>query len=77
MYEQHLQRQVSHSQLFLVRLRTEAGGDGQFEWYGKVQHVLSGETHYFLEWRELVDILHTLLLTTLEEGDEQTVESKQ
>jgi len=51
------------SHLFTVRLWAEALGDDQLEWRGKVTHVLSGETHYFREWRELVDHLCAMLTT--------------
>jgi len=40
-------RQQHHSHLFTVRLWLEELGDGRAEWRGQVQHVLSGETHYF------------------------------
>jgi len=41
-------------QLFTVRVWQEDRGDGQSEWRGKVQHLLSGETRYFREWQTLV-----------------------
>ena len=41
------------SHLFTVRLWPKDLGEGQVEWRGKVQHVLSGEAHYFREWQEL------------------------
>ena len=41
------------SHLFTVRLWPNDLGEGQVEWRGKVQHVLSGEAHYFREWQEL------------------------
>ncbi len=43
-----------HSQLFTVRVWREDRGDGQSEWRGKVQHVLSGEARYFRDWQTLV-----------------------
>jgi hypothetical protein len=42
------------SHLFTLRLWPEALGDGRVEWRGKVQHVLSGEAHYFRDWGALV-----------------------
>lgn len=41
-------------QLFSVRVWLEDRGDGQSEWRGKVQHVLSGEGRYFRKWHTLV-----------------------
>jgi hypothetical protein len=64
------ERSAEGSHLFLVRLwQEEVGatsgereGDGQGEraagrWYGRVQHVLSGEAHTFRDWPTLVDLL--------------------
>lgn len=45
------------SQLFTVRLWAEELGDGQVEWRGQVQHVLSGDTGYFREWEALLEFL--------------------
>lgn len=58
----------SHMHLFTVRLWSEALGDGQYEWRGQVQHVLSGESRYFREWTVLVAYLQTMLATALSEG---------
>ncbi len=51
------------SHLFLVRVWTGEGGDdqGQGEWYGKVQHVLSGETHTFKDWNSLQPLVEAML----------------
>jgi hypothetical protein len=49
------------SHLFSMRLWPEEMDDGQIEWRGQVQHVLSGETHYFRDWSTLVGHLLTLL----------------
>jgi hypothetical protein len=46
--------QPHHSHLFTLRLWQEAWGDGQSEWRGQVQHVLSGEARYFREWPALI-----------------------
>ena len=51
----------SRSHLFTVRVWQEDMGDGQWEWRGKVQHVLSGEAFYFREWQELIARLKTRL----------------
>jgi hypothetical protein len=50
----HLNHQ---SQLFTVRVWVEALGNDQTEVRGEVQHVLSGETHYFRRWSKLVEFL--------------------
>ena len=50
-----------HSHLFTVRLWMEDLGDGRAEWRGQVQHVLSGETHYFREWPTLLALLRAML----------------
>jgi hypothetical protein len=50
-----------HSHLFTVRLWLEELGDGQSEWRGQVQHVLSGETRYFREWASLGEVLAGLV----------------
>ncbi|HEU5103409.1 MAG TPA: hypothetical protein VFU22_30520 [Roseiflexaceae bacterium] len=52
------------SQLFTVRLWGEDLGDGRTEWRGKVQHVLSGEAHYFREWPALIAWLIAMLPPT-------------
>ena len=47
--------------LFTLRLWAEALGDGQIEWRGKVQHVLSGQTRYFRDWEALIAYLQDML----------------
>ena len=41
------------SHLFTLRIWSEPLGNGWSQWRGKVQHVTSGETHYFREWSML------------------------
>ena len=53
------QQQQSH--LFTVRLWLEDLGDGRAEWRGQLQHVLSGETHYFRQWETLLALLLAML----------------
>jgi hypothetical protein len=53
-----------------VRLWTEALGDGQKELRYRVQHVLSGETHYFREWPAVLAYL-TAKVRRLEEEQEE------
>jgi hypothetical protein len=52
------------SQLFTVRLWAEDLGNGRTEWRGQVQHVLSGEVHYFREWPALIAWLIAMLPPT-------------
>ncbi len=47
--------------LFTLRMWPEALGDGQIEWRGKVQHVLSGQAHYFRDWDALIAYLQDML----------------
>jgi hypothetical protein len=47
--------------LFTVRLWMEDLGEGRAEWRGQLQHVLSGETHYFREWPALIAVLLAML----------------
>jgi len=45
------------SQLFTLRVWTEAVGDGQTEWRGKIQHIATGDARYFRSWAALVEFL--------------------
>jgi hypothetical protein len=54
--------------LFTLRLWSEALGDGETEWRGKAQHVLSGEARYFRDWPALVAFLQETLSILDEEG---------
>ncbi len=47
------------SQLFTVRVWREELEAGRFEWRGKVQHALSGETRYFRRWEDLIAFILT------------------
>jgi hypothetical protein len=47
------------SSLFTVRLWVEDLGAGEREVRMQVKHVLSGETHYFRQWTDLVAFLRT------------------
>ncbi|HSD84867.1 MAG TPA: hypothetical protein VLG46_13450 [Anaerolineae bacterium] len=56
------------SQLFTVRLWREQLND-HWEWRGKVQHVMSGETRYFRDWQTLIDFFQAAQPTAnLNEG---------
>ncbi|MFQ6102178.1 MAG: hypothetical protein ACE5OS_13225 [Anaerolineae bacterium] len=57
-----------HSHLFTVRLWLEDLGDGQAEWRGRVQHVLTSEVRYFREWPALIDHLLAMLPAVGSEG---------
>lgn len=45
------------SYLFTVRVWREELEEGRFEWRGKVQHALSGETRYFRRWEDLIEFV--------------------
>ena len=49
------------SYLFTVRVWRTRLDDGRTEWWGQVQHVLSGERHYFRDWRGLITHLLSML----------------
>jgi len=53
----------THQRTHLITLRmwAEELGDGQIEWRGKVQHVLSGQTRYFRDWEALIAYLQDML----------------
>lgn len=68
------QRLHAHSQLFTVRLWREDLGAGETEWRGQVQHVLSGEAHYFRAWRELETHLMTMALKREQASEAETVQ---
>jgi hypothetical protein len=53
--------ELAHSQLFMLRLWREDLGEGQLEWRGKVQHVTSGEAHYFRDWPALIACMQAML----------------
>ena len=50
-----------HSQLFLVRVWREVGSDGESEWHGRLQHVVSGAAHNFVGCPQLLDVLLAML----------------
>ncbi len=51
----------SRTHLFTVRVWLEDLGEGQTEWRGEVQYVVSGEIRYFRDWPALVALLQALL----------------
>ena len=50
-------RDGANSELFTVRVWSEESEDGEIEWRGKVQHVVSGNQQYFRDWAALVAFL--------------------
>ena len=56
-----MSKRYESSSLFLVRVWSEDAGEGQMEWRGKVQYVLSGEARSFCDWPELVDAMLGLM----------------
>jgi hypothetical protein len=61
-------RPFQRSHLFMIRLWTEALGDGQVERRGQVHYVLTGERRSFRDWSTLVSYLE-VKLQELDEGE--------
>ncbi len=57
--EQHPQ-----SHLFTLRIWEETLGEGNAEWRGRVQDVISGEALFFRDWPGLVATLQRLIAKT-------------
>ena len=57
------------SQLFTVRVWREELEEGRYEWRGKVQHALSGETRYFRRWADLITFVRERI-ETVEHNDD-------
>jgi len=51
----------ARTHLITVRVWLEDLGQGQREWRGEVQEVLSGEVRYFRHWPTLVALLQAML----------------
>lgn len=66
-----MRRELRRSDLFLVRFWAGDKGDGRAEWHGKVQRTVTGETSYFHDWPELVEVLSVLLSPNGADGAEQ------
>ena len=60
----NIHEQSPRSHLFTVRVWAEELGACQTEWRGRVQHVTSGEMHYFRDWATLVSLLTAMLPDT-------------
>ena len=50
--------------MFLLRVWAEQGSDGEIVWRGRVQQIVSGETHSFDTWSMLIELLLRMLLAT-------------
>ena len=50
-----------HSHLFTLRVWDEEVSEGEGEWRGKVQHVISGETRSFRDWQTLISLITGML----------------
>jgi hypothetical protein len=55
------QAATDRSHLFLVRLWPAGADSAGQEWYGRVQHVVSGEAHTFEDWATLIEWLRGML----------------
>jgi len=49
------------SHLFTLRVWDEETGEGQVEWRGKLQDVMSGETRAFRDWPTLIALITHML----------------
>jgi hypothetical protein len=56
--EQELQH--PHSHLFTLRIWEEALGEGNTEWRGRLQEIVTGDTVFFRDWPGLVTTLKRL-----------------
>jgi hypothetical protein len=62
--------------LFTLRLWQEPLGQDEFEWRGRVQSVVGGDTLFFRDWSGLVATLQRLVATAAtlcEDGPEETL----
>lgn len=50
-----------YTHLFVIRIWAQDIENGRREWRGRVQHVPSGEVHYFREWADMLDIVRHML----------------
>ena len=55
------QAATDRSHLFLVRVWPDGADSAGHEWYGRVQHVVSGEAHTFEDWATLIEWLRGML----------------
>jgi hypothetical protein len=45
----------------MLRVWAEDLGEGQTDWRGQVEHVTSGQVHYFRDWARLITLLQEML----------------
>ncbi len=55
------ERQHPQAHLFTLRVWEEALGEGQAEWRGRVQEIVTGETGFFRDWQGLVATVQRLV----------------
>ena len=67
--------QLKRSDLFLVRLWTEEKSGGETEWHGRVQRTVNGETGYFRDWPQLVELLLAMVQAEQSAAKTQQVEA--
>ena len=60
------------SHLFTLRVWVESLTDGQIDWRGKVQHVNSGEVHYFRDWKTFENYVNGWLSKACQPTEEET-----
>ena len=56
-----MEQQQDSSHLFTLRIWREELGEGEAEWRGRVEHVISGEVCYFRQWMTLIYFLLAVL----------------
>ena len=66
-----MQKSNDFSLVFTLRLWLEELGDGDTEWRGQVQHVISRESYYFRDWETLLALLQKILPYRAAQGDEK------
>jgi hypothetical protein len=65
------------SDLFLVRMWTEATDTGSRLAYGKVQRAVSGETNHFEDWEGLLERLRTMVANDKRNKQDKTPDDAQ
>ena len=58
----------TQSYLFTLRFWQTDSGNGETQWRGKVQYVVSGETRYFQDWPALILYLREILAAPTNDG---------
>jgi hypothetical protein len=72
-----MSEQSAVSTLFLVRLWAHETGDGQSEWRGKVQHIVSGEARPFHDWAALEAAMIEMLEMLQQEVETGSTEGRE